>query len=263
MSPTKRPIALVTGASSGIGTALAREFAADGYDLVISGRRRAPLDELAATVKADGAEATIIVADLGADGGQGLIDALDERGLEIDVLVNNAGLGLGGALVEQDWEQIDGILAVNIRAATRLARHLVPGMIQRGRGGVLNVASLAGYLPSPYLAVYHASKAYMLSLSQAMTQELQPYCLPVTALCPGPVATEFGRRSGQDKALIFRLPGAVMTAEAVAKSGYRAFAKGKPIILPGITNKIMAASTRFSPAPLTAKLAGFLSKPRH
>ncbi len=262
MPQDSRPRALVTGASSGIGTALAREFAADGYNLVLSGRRQEPLDELAATVKADGAEATVITADLAGDAGQGLAEAIEQRGLDIDVLVNNAGFGLGGAFADQDPAELEAMIAVNVRATTYLARRLAPPMMRRGRGGVLNVASLAGYVPSPYLGVYHATKAYMLSLSQALAVEFAPYGLKVSALCPGPVATQFAERSGQDKALIFRLPGAVMGPEAVARAGYRGFTRGKPVVVPGLATKIGALSTRLAPAGVSAKLTGALSKPR-
>ncbi|NNG02735.1 MAG: SDR family NAD(P)-dependent oxidoreductase, partial [Inquilinus sp.] len=206
MTTETRPIALVTGASAGIGAELAARAAADGFDLVLTARRTAPLEALAERLrKRYGAESTIIAADLAtARGPAGLLKEIAGRGLAIDVLVNNAGFGAAGRFDMMDAKTVDGMIAVNIAAVTRLARALLPGMLERPRGGVLNVASTAAFQPGPMMAVYYATKSYVLSFSEARWEETRGSGVTVTALCPGPTRTEFQARAKMEDMPLFR-----------------------------------------------------------
>ncbi|MBI3703218.1 MAG: SDR family oxidoreductase [Rhizobiales bacterium] len=241
-----QPVCLITGASAGIGAALAREFAAHGHALVIAARRQAELDRLAAEIAAAGhARPHVMTADLGAaDGPELLAQAMQAAGLEPSIVVNNAGFGLLGEAAELDRARQLAMIDLNIRALTELSLRFLDS-IRRHRGGILNVASIAGFLPGPGMAVYHASKAYVVSFSEALHAELQAEGVRVCALCPGPVATELFARAGIPHDYfpdyLYR------SAERVAREGYHGFMAGRRVVVPGLPNRIMTLMPRFLP----------------
>ncbi|MFI5233665.1 MAG: SDR family NAD(P)-dependent oxidoreductase [Gemmatimonadales bacterium] len=258
-----RPLALVTGASSGIGTALARELARHGHDLVLTARRTAPMEALAAELRVQGAAVTVIAADLGKPGAAASLAAeLGRRQLVVDVLVNNAGLGAGGPFHESDPARVADILQVNVVALTELTRALLPGMVGRASGRVLFVASTASFQPGPSMAVYCASKAYVLSFGEAIGYELRGTGVTVTTLCPGPTHTEFTDGANTGKSKLFTGPMAnVMSSDEVARQGYRALAAGKRVHVVGLSNKLVVFSGRFSPRALSLPVTSAILKP--
>lgn len=249
---------LVTGASSGIGRALARCFAADGSRLLLAARREAELESLADELRAEyGIEVEVVPADLGtAAGVDGLLESLAGRALSPDILVNNAGFGARGAFAEMDARRIEGMLAVNVEAVTRLARALLPAMRRRGRGGILNVASTAAFQPGPWMAVYYATKAYVLSLSEALHEECRGDGVHVTALCPGATDTGFAEEADMTDTPLFRL--GAMDVATVARAGYAGLRAGRAVVVPGLRNRIGAASVRFTPRALVRRLVARL-----
>src|SRR6476620_2190157 len=217
-----RPITLLTGASAGIGIALAHEFADHGHELVLVARREQRLKALADAIAASGRPRPALLAiDLqSAEAGPRIAAALNEQGLEPNFVVNNAGFGLVGLAADLDIAEQRDMIDVNVSALTDLSLRFIPSL-ERYQGGILNVASIAGFMPGPRSAVYYATKAYVLSFTEALHQELAPRGIRVTALCPGPVPTEFQARAGvpgaQGPAFLTR------SAEEVARDGYRGF----------------------------------------
>jgi len=253
--------ALVTGASGGIGEALAVEFAKAGYDLVLVARSADKLELLAEKLTlAHKVTAHALPEDLGeAEGAARLCAKLDELGLSVDVLVNNAGYGLRGEVLSLPREDQLAMIDLNVRMLSDLTMRLAPAMVQRGRGGIMNIASTASFQPGPYLAVYYATKAYVLSFSEALNQELRGTGVHVTAVCPGPTVTGFQERADLDGAkLLSLIP--LMTAEQVARSGYRAFKAKKPVHITGLVNFLMAKSVAFTPRFLLMPLIRYLQK---
>ena len=255
-SATTRPVALVTGASSGIGAAIAREAAADGHDLILVARRRELLQALAAELNAAGAEITVISADLGQPGAAAaLMKIVEERGLAVDVLINAAGLGDIGRFDQSDQKTLAMMLQVNVVALTELTRLVLPQMVARRRGKIMQVASTASFQPGPGMAVYYATKAYVLSFGRAIGYELRRTGVTVTTLCPGATETEFvGNKQG---IAYFNGPIPLMSAAAVARQGYRAMKAGRPVVVTGLINRVMAFSTRFSPPWLLLSVASY------
>ena len=241
-----KPVTLITGASAGIGTALARVFAAHGHELVLVARREDRLTALADTIAATSRPRPAVVAlDLGRrDAVATLAAELTARGLEPGFVVNNAGYGLSGDAAALDRDEQLAMIDLNVRALTELSLAFVDSLA-RHRGGILNVASIAAFLPGPGMAVYYATKAYVLSFSEALHHELVDRGIRVAALCPGPVETEFQARSGMQLpgiAKIFTLP-----PERVAEIGYAALMRGKRVVIAGAGNKIAVALMRFIP----------------
>jgi short-subunit dehydrogenase len=252
--------ALITGASSGIGLELARLFAGDGYRLIVSARRTAALEQLAAELKGrHGTEVTVIAQDLSRPGAAGaLAAAIEGAGLTVDVLVNNAGIGLAGNLAGNDPAALTGMLQLNVVALTELTRLLLPGMLQRRQGRILNVGSLTGYQPGgPGMAAYYASKGYVLSLSRGLARELRGSGVTVTALCPGTTATEFEQTAGAVKTRLYRIL-KPMSAAVVARAGYEAMHRGVVSCVPGWLNRILAFGGELPPRQIAIEINRFL-----
>jgi uncharacterized protein len=239
-------VTLITGASAGIGTQLARVFAAKGHRLVLAARRTDRLDALASEITAKGGKRPIVIAcDLEEPGAGGKIAAaLAAADVELDHLVNNAGFGVFGDAIECDRAEQLGIIDVNIRALTDLSLRFADQLV-KNKGGILNVGSVAGFLPGPGMAVYYASKAYVISFTEALRGELGPRGVRVTVLCPGPVATEFQARAGFapgfDSAVLD------VSAADVALAAYRGLMANKRAVLPGLGIKIVPFLLRFFP----------------
>jgi uncharacterized protein len=250
-------IALITGASAGIGTELARIFAANGHRVALTARRADRLNQLAGEiVAAGGAQPIVIPCDLEQPDACDTIEgALAAAGVELEYLVNNAGFGVFGRAVKRDRNDQLGIIAVNIRAPTDLTLRFANQLI-RNRGGILNIGSIAGFLPGPGMAVYYASKAYLLSFSEAMRRELAPQGVRVTVVCPGPVLTEFQARAGFapgfDSAILN------VSAAEVARQGYEGLMADKRAVLPGLGIKLVPFLLRLFPrAFILAAVGGF------
>ena len=247
--------ALVTGASRGIGLELARLFARDGHDLVLVARNGVGLAGLAAELKQRfGVAIKVMPKDL-ADPATpaGIASRLEVDGLSVDVLVNNAGFGAYGPFAEELLEEQLAMMQVNMVALTHLTRLLLPGMIERRSGRILNVASTAAFQPGPLMAVYYATKAYVLSLSEALANELEGSGVTVTALCPGPTATAFATRADMEGSRLFSRP--PMSAAEVAAAGYRGLMRGKSLVVPGARNRTAAFTVRLVPRRTAASVA--------
>jgi len=252
-----RPLALVTGASSGIGANLARELAKDGYDLILSARRVAPMQALAEELV--GANTTIIASDLSQTGAAAaLVRDIETRGLAVDVLINAAGFGAHGRFDQSDPLRVSEMLQVNVMALTELTRMMLPPMVARGKGKVMLVASTAAFQPGPQMAVYCASKTYVLSFGEAIAYELQGSGVTVTTLCPGATDTEFARLAGAGESALFKGLLPVMNASEVARIGYQGLKAGRGVVITGLVNKIMATSSRLSPTPVSLRIANWM-----
>ena len=255
-------VTLITGASAGIGAELARVFAAHGHRVALVARRVDRLTTLAAEIKSAGGAAPLVVpCDLEQpDAAAKIAAALAAEGMEVEYLVNNAGFGVFGQAIRRDRAEQLGIIAVNIRALTDLTLRFADDLIKNG-GGILNVGSIAGFLPGPGMAVYYASKAYVLSFSEAMRAELAPRGVRVTVLCPGPVPSEFQQRAGFSPGL----DSAILNVSAgdVAKCGYRGLMANKRAVLPGLGIKIVPLLLRMFPrAFILAAVARFQLRKR-
>jgi short-subunit dehydrogenase len=245
----RRAVTLITGASAGIGAALARVFASHGHELVLVARRADRLEALAAEIAATGQRPPLVLSvDLGDRAAVEQIGgALSQHGLEPEIVVNNAGFGLMGEAALLDRAEQLAMIDLNVRALTDLSLAFLDS-IERRKGGILNVASIAGFLPGPGMAVYYATKAYVVSFSQALHYELKGKGVRVTALCPGPVPTEFQARAGMGSnsfpRIFERSPG------RVADEGYRGLKEGRAVVIPGGHNKVAALLSRFAPRRL-------------
>jgi len=253
--------AVVTGASSGIGLELARLLARDGYDLVLVARSVDKLDRLGAELAVQHRiRARSVGADLASPDAPGAIaEMLKQAAVQVEVLVNDAGYGTSGPFATTDLRTELDLLQVNVVALTHLTKLLLPAMLAGKRGRILNVASTAAFQPGPLMAVYYASKAYVLSFSEALAEELSGSGVTVTTLCPGPVPTGFQTRAGVDLTRLVRTP-LVMDAATVARAGYAGLMKGKRLVVPGLGNKLLVQSERFAPRRLVTKIARFLQE---
>jgi uncharacterized protein len=255
---------VITGASEGIGRAFARRYAAKGRDLLLIARRPLPLSLLADELRASHPVHVVTLArDVTAQDTPAAIDAaLAAAGGYCDLLVNNAGIGVSGAVHDLPWDEIEGLLAVNAVAPTRLMHHVLQGMRGRRRGGVINLASLGGYAPGPYQAPYHASRAFILSLSQAVAAEVASDGVRITAVAPGPVRTGFHAKMGAERdAYRFVLPS--ISPETVARWAVTAHYLGARVVVPGFINNVLALFLRFMPHRLTVPIEGWLFYPRN
>jgi short-subunit dehydrogenase len=248
MAESARPVALITGASGGIGLELARLCAKGGHDLILVARHQTKLEEIAKYLSGMyQIRVELIMADLSdAETPAAIVDTAASRGMVVDVLVNNAGFGDWGLFGRADLERQLEMIQVNVTALTQLTRLLLPGMITRRKGRILNVASTAAFAPGPLMAVYYATKAYVLSFSEAIGNELSGTGITVTALCPGPTRTGFATTAGLVGSNLFNGPN-VMGVESVAAAGYRGMMRGRMVVVPGMANKLLIQSIRISP----------------
>jgi uncharacterized protein len=245
---------LITGASSGIGLELAKLFAADKSDLVLVARRQERLDEVAVELRRGfEVDVRVLAKDL-ADprSPQVIFDTLSAEKVTVDVLVNNAGFGAAGSVADLPLDRQMEMVQVNVAALTHLTRLLLPSMIERRAGGILNVASTAAFQPGPFLAVYYATKAYVLSFTEALKEEVVGTGVRVTCLAPGPTATEFAAAANLENKLLFHL--GTMSARRAAEAGYRGFRRGKVLVIPGLMNKFGTVAVRLVPRAWVRKV---------
>jgi uncharacterized protein len=239
---------------------LAKLFAADGAQLILTARSEDKLSALAASLQGQhGTKTQVIVKDLSiphAD--QELFDQITKEGTQVDVLVNNAAFGARGAVIDLPIQRQLDMLQLNVSALTRLTLLFLPGMIARGRGGILNVGSTAGFQPGPDMAMYYASKAFVLSFTEALAEELRKKPVRVSCLAPGPTKTGFASVAGMEQSNLFKL--GAMSAEAVARAGYKGFRKGRVLVMPGLKNKFAAFMVRLAPRFLVRKFVKFLQR---
>ena len=252
--------ALVTGASSGIGLELAKCFAADKSNLILVARNREALEKLAAELRASfQIQVHVLVADLARPESPRLIfEEMNRAGIVVDVLVNNAGFGLCGSFGELPLRRQLDMIQVNIASLVELTGLFLQGMIQRGHGGVLNVGSVAGFLPGPNMAIYYATKAFVMSFSEALREELRGTSVSVTDLCPGPTETNFSQVARSHR--VRKVHAAKMSASEVARVGYPEFRQGKILSVPGAKNKVLVALTSLLPRGVLTRLSGHYNK---
>ncbi len=254
--PTPSSAALVTGASAGIGSEIAKLLAARGHNLVIVARRKARLVALADELGEEhGVRVETIASDLGKPASRARIPGrIEELGLDVEILVNNAGFATGGPFYEADLDRELEQVRVLVEAVVYLTRAFSPGMVERGRGGILNVASTAGMQPMPYSAGYSAAKAYVLTLSEALHQEMRGHGVTVTALAPGPVETEFwdiaGWETSGGKSFERAVPGALISSEHAARAGVEGLESGERVVVPGLPIRVGMLASRYIPHAL-------------
>lgn len=246
---------VITGATSGLGYEFVKLFASDGYNLVLIARNEERLKEIKQSFT--NVEITILPKDLGIPGAaREILEEVEKRNLNIDILVNNAGFGLMGKFEELDIQKQLNMIQLNITALTELTYYCLQKMKQNNIGRILNVASTAAFQPGPQMAVYYATKAYVLSFSEALVEELSGSSITVTTLCPGPTKTNFGAVANVEGTKMFSK---AMPADAVAKEGYKALMNGKRVIVTGGMNKAGALGAKFMPRSLSAKIAKYVA----
>jgi hypothetical protein len=257
MANTTGKVALITGASGGIGYELAKLFAADGHDLVLVARSADALQRLATELSgANGIQARVIARDLcDPHAPDEIYRELQQAGVAVDFLVNNAGFGTFGFVAETQPAPLLEMMQVNMTALTHLTRLFLDGMIARRSGRILNVASTAAFQPGPLMAVYYATKAYVLSFSEALANELRDKGVTVTVLCPGPTLTGFQKRAQMESSPLVTGNLPVMDAVTVARIGYRGLMKGKTIVIPGFVNRTLVFGVRLGPRKLVTAIA--------
>jgi hypothetical protein len=257
----RRPVVVITGASRGIGRALAERFAQAGRDLMLIARDAAAINKAAQEIsRSTGVSADARALDITSVDAPRLLDqALDATESYADVLVNNAGIGFAGHFADQPPPDLEALVALNVTAASRLMLHALPPMIARGRGGVLNIGSLGGLVPGPYQAAYYASKAYLISLTEAVAHEARGRGVRIAVVAPGPVDTTFHRAMKAESAL-YRTLVPAQTTEAVAGSAYRGFMMGRTVIVPGVLPTASALALKLLPHAVSVPLvAGLLA----
>lgn len=259
--PSSKPVALITGASGGIGERLAHRFAEEGYDLALVARREDRLRQVGDALAAShGVRVVVVAADLADPSApRAIVARLEAEGLAIDALVNNAGYGVRGQFAETPERAELDMLQVNIGAIVHLTKLLLPGMLARGSGKILNVASTAAFVPGPLMAGYFASKAYLLSFSEALATETAGTGVTVTALCPGPTATGFADAAGIGRSRLFRGRN-VQGVDEVARAGFEGLMAGQRVVIPGLRNRALVFSGRFAPRHVLASIAHRLNR---
>jgi len=257
----KTQTVLITGASGGIGYELAKLFARDGYNLALVARSAEKLDrvagELEGKFRVGVKTVTLDLTEVGA--ARFLFEQLQREGVAVEVLVNNAGFGEFGEFAEMGEEEILGQIQLNVTVLTHLTRLFLPGMVERGSGKIMNVASTAAFQPGPLMAVYYASKVYVLSFSEALANEVAGAGVVVSCFCPGATETDFAKRAGIEDSRLFKKIGA-MSAEAVARDGYRGFMAGRTVVISGARNWLVAESVRFAPRKLVTAISRWVAE---
>ncbi len=257
------PTALITGASSGIGLELASLAAQEGHDLVLVARQRERLESVGRGLAEEyGVRVSVLPKDLSDPSAPAELGRdLAERRIEIDVLVNNAGFGVYGFFAETSVDRELEMIQVNVAALTHLTKLVLAGMLARRRGRILNVASTAAFQPGPIMSVYYATKAYVLSFSEALANECSGSGVTVTALCPGPTRTEFEGRAGSPDEIMARKKGFVMGASDVAREGWRGMKAGKRVVIPGFRNRLLVQVERVTPRRLVTAISRRIREP--
>jgi short-subunit dehydrogenase len=257
----KTQTVLITGASGGIGYELAKLFASDGYNLVLVARSAQKLNRVAGELEGKfGVGARTVALDLAAEpAAKFLFDQMQREAVAVDVLVNNAGFGGFGEFASMAEEEILGQIQLNITALTHLTRLFLPAMVERRSGKIMNVASTAAFQPGPLMAVYYASKAYVLSFSEALANEVAGAGVVVSCFCPGATETDFAKRAGIEDSRLFKKIGA-MSAEAVARDGYRGLMAGRTVVISGARNWLVAESVRFAPRKLVTAISRWVAE---
>ena len=251
---------LITGASGGIGYELAKLFARDHHNLILVARSADKLAQVAKEIETFGVRVKTVPLDLtDSPAPKFLFDQLQRESVSVDILINNAGFGAYGEFVQMSEADILGQISLNVTALTELTRHFLPGMVSRRFGRIMNVASTAGFQPGPLMAVYYATKAYVISFSEAVANEVKNSGVTVTCFCPGATQTGFATRAGNDKTRVFKRAG-VMPADKVALDGYRAVMEGRTLAISGIQNWLTAQSTRFAPRKLVTAVSRWVSE---
>ncbi len=252
---------LITGGSVGIGAALADVFAEHGHDLILVSRTRDKLEMRGKDIQQKyNVQVTCIPEDLSDPAGpRRVFDAVSAQGLDVHNLVNNAGVGLYGKFITTNLDAELKMIQLNVTSPVELTKRFLPAMVARRRGRILNVASTAAFVPGPWMSIYYATKAFLLSFSQAIDYELEPSGISVTTLCPGPTESEFKVRAGSERSRLFEA--FVMDAPAVARAGYEGMMKGKTLVVPGIRNKLIPVAARLTPRPLIAMLSHRAARP--
>jgi short-subunit dehydrogenase len=259
----RRPVAVVTGGSEGIGLAIAKRLARKGGMVLIVGRRQEALAQAAAEIAAGagGSVATLALDVTSPRAAEVIERQIEELDGYLELLVNNAGVGQCGAFAESDTDTLEHLIALNVAAVARLMRHFLPGLCARKGGGILNIASLGGYVPGPYQAAYYASKAFVISLSEAVAFEVRHHNVKVAVLSPGPVATRFHARMGAEGAL-YRWVLPTASADTIARWALWSYQLGLRSLTPGIFNLPLAILLRFLPHRLVIPLVALLLRPR-
>lgn len=249
------PVVLITGASAGLGVDFARQLSKQGSRLVLVARRKDRLEALAAEL----GNARALALDLSEAGAaERLLSDLASHGEHVDCLINNAGFGLRGRVAEQDVKRLRQMIDLNCGLLTELSRGVLPGMIERGRGGILNVASTAAFQPGPGMGVYFATKAYVLSFTEALHEEVRGTGVHVTALCPGPTQTEFGALAGFEPTVAKTFDRIAMLPGPVVEAGLAGLSANQAVVVPGLFNKVGAQSPRILPRSILRRIAGLL-----
>jgi len=250
---------LITGASGGIGYEFAKLLARDHFNLVLVARSEDKLTQVANELRPHGILVKTIPLDLSSPSApKSLFEQLQRENIAIDILINNAGFGAYGEFAKMPESKVLGQIDLNIRALTELTRLFLPAMIARKNGRIMNVASVAGFQPGPLMAVYYATKAYVISFSEAIANEVQGSGVTVTCFCPGATHTGFARRAGIEESRLFSL--GAMSAERVARDGYRALMKGQTLAISGTHNWLIAQSTRFAPRKMVTAVSRWVSE---
>jgi hypothetical protein len=252
---------LITGASGGIGYELAKLFARDHHNLILVARSADKLAQIATALRAQGVTVKVVPVDLAMPPApKFLFDQLQSENIAVDILINNAGFGAFGEFAQMSNDEIFGQIQLNITALTELTRLFLPAMLARHTGRIMNVASTAGFQPGPLMAVYYATKAYVISFSEALANEVRNSGVTVTCFCPGATHTGFAKRAGNDKSRVFKRFGA-MSVEKVALDGYRAVMEGRILAISGAHNWLVAKSTRFAPRKVVTAISRWISEP--
>jgi short-subunit dehydrogenase len=257
---TKSQTVLITGASGGIGYELAKLFARDHHNLVLVARSVERLSEVATELNQFGVTVKTVLLDLAAPpASKFLFDQLKRDNIPVDILINNAGFGAFGEFADMPEEEILGQIQLNVTALTHLTKLFLVPMLARRRGMIMNVASTAAFQPGPLMAVYYATKAYVLSFSEALANELRGSGVTMTCFCPGATNTGFAKRAGNESSRLFKQMGG-MNAEAVARDGYRGLMKGKTVVISGTHNWLVAESVRFAPRKMVTAVSRWIAE---